>query len=76
LDSLQARRGELERERDELVKERNASVNKAAMRKATAKLDKLEAEYQLNVAVISYKTQEVEKRHREIDTEVEAPKAK
>lgn len=76
LDSLQARRSELERERDELVKDRNASVNKAAMRKATAKLDKLEAEYQLNVAVISQKTQDLEKRHREIDTEVEAPKTK
>ena len=92
LDSLQARRSELEHERveahartpsvfmeherDEMVKERNASVDKAAMRKATKKLDTLEAEYQLNVAVISYKTQEIEKRHREIDTEVEAPKAK
>jgi len=76
LDSLQARRSELEHERDELVKQRNAAVDKAAMDKATAALDKKETEYQNNVALISQKSKDLEKRHREIDTEVEAPKAK
>lgn len=76
LDSLQARRSELEHERDELVKQRNVAVDKAAMDKATAELDKKETEYQENVASISQKSNALEKRHREIDTEVEAPKAK
>jgi len=76
LDSLQARRSELEHERDELVKERNAAADKVAMDKATAQLDKKETEYQENVALISQKSKDLEKRHREIDTEVEAPKAK
>lgn len=76
LDSLQARRNELERERDELVKQRNVAVDKVAMDKATAELDKKETEYQDNVALISQKSKDLEKRHREIDTEVEAPKAK
>lgn len=76
LDSLQARRSELEHERDELVKQRNVAVDKQAMDKATAELDKKEAEYQDSLALISKKTQDLEKRHREIDTKVEAPKAK
>jgi len=75
LDSLQAKRSQLERERDELVKQRNAAVDKAAMDKATAELDRKEKEYQDNVAVISQKSKDLEKRHREIDAEVEAPKA-
>jgi tetratricopeptide (TPR) repeat protein len=76
LDSLQARRSQLERERDELVKQRNVAVDKVAMDKATAELDKKETEYQDSVALISQKSRDLEKRHREIDTEVEAPKAK
>jgi tetratricopeptide (TPR) repeat protein len=76
LDSLQARRSQLERERDELVKQRNVAADKVAMDKATANLNKKEQEYQDNVALISQKTQDVEKRHREIDTEVEVPKTK
>lgn len=76
LDSLQAKRSQLERERDELVKQRNVAAGGALMEQATAQLDKKEKEYQDNVALISQKTQDVEKRHREIDTEVEAPKAK
>ncbi|HST79434.1 MAG TPA: hypothetical protein VLN58_13190, partial [Verrucomicrobiae bacterium] len=75
-DSLQARRSQLERERDELVKQRNVAASGAVMEQVTAQLDKKEKEYQGNVALISQKTQDVEKRHREIDTEVEAPKAK
>jgi prefoldin subunit 5 len=46
------------------------------MDKATAELDKKETEYQNNVTLISQKSKDLEKRHREIDTEVEAPKAK
>jgi hypothetical protein len=46
------------------------------MDKATAELDKKETEYQDSVALISQKSRDLEKRHREIDTEVEAPKAK
>jgi tetratricopeptide (TPR) repeat protein len=76
LDLLQARRTQLERERDELVKQRNGASGGAMMEQATAQLNKKEKEYQDNVALISQKTQDVEKRHREIDTEVEAPKAK
>lgn len=76
LDSLQARRSQLERERDELVKQRNVAGSGALMEQATVQLDKKEKEYQENVALISQKTQEVEKLHREIDTQVEAPKAK
>jgi len=76
LDSLQARRGQLERERDELVKQRNVAVDKVAMDQATAELNKKEQEYQDNMALISQKSNALEKRHREIDTEVEAPKAK
>jgi len=76
LDSLQARRSQLERERDELVKQRNVAVDRGAMDKTTAALDKKEQEYQDNVALISQKSKDLEKRHREIDTEVEAPKAK
>ena len=76
LDSLQARRSQLERERDELVKQRNVAASGAVMEQFTAQLNKKEKEYQDNVALISQKTQDVEKRHREIDTEVEAPKAK
>jgi hypothetical protein len=66
----------LERERDELVKQRNVAVDKVAMDKATAELDRKETEYQDSVALISQKSRDLEKRHREIDTEVEAPKAK
>lgn len=76
LDSLQARRSQLERERDALVKQRNVAVDKAAMDQATAELNKKEQEYQDNMALISQKSNALEKRHREIDTEVEAPKAK
>ncbi|HKW74125.1 MAG TPA: tetratricopeptide repeat protein [Terriglobales bacterium] len=76
LDSLQARRSQLERERDELVKQRNAAAGGALMEQVTAQLNKKEKEYQDSVALISQKTQDMEKRHREIDTEVEAPKAK
>jgi tetratricopeptide (TPR) repeat protein len=76
LDSLQAKRSQLERERDELVKQRNVAAGGALMEQVTAQLNKKEKEYQDNVALISQKTQDVEKRHREIDTEVEAPKAK
>jgi len=76
LDSLQATRSRLERDRDELVKQRNGAADAAAMDKATAALDKKEQEYQENVALISQKSKELEKRHREIDTAVEAPKAK
>lgn len=76
LDSLQARRSALEHERDALVKQRNDAANKVEMDKATAELDKKETEYQNNVTLISQKSKDLEKRHREIDTEVEAPKAK
>ena len=76
LDSLQARRSELEHERDALVKQRNVAVDRVAMDQATVELNKKEQEYQDNMALISQKSNALEKRHREIDTEVEAPKAK
>ncbi len=75
LESLQAKRSQLERERDELVKQRNAAMDKTAMDKATAELDRKEKEYQDNVAVISQKSKDLEKRHREIDAEVQSTKA-
>jgi tetratricopeptide (TPR) repeat protein len=76
LDELESERSQLERERDALTKKRNAAPSKAAMKKITKELDQKEAEYQLNLAVISAESQKLEKRHREIDTVVEAPKAK
>lgn len=76
LNELQVKRSQLERERDALVQQRNVAASGALMEQATAQLNKKEAEYQDNIALISQKTQDLEKCHREIDTEVEAPKAK
>jgi len=50
--------------------------DKVAIPIGLAELDKKETEYQDSVALISQKSRDLEKRHREIDTEVEAPKAK
>jgi tetratricopeptide (TPR) repeat protein len=76
LDSLQAKRSQLERERDDLIKQRNTAADGAAMAKATAQLEQKAKEYQNNLSVISEKSKELEKLHREIDAEVESPKAK
>jgi hypothetical protein len=76
LDALQIKRSQLERERDELTKRRNEAPDKAAMKKISDQVEQKAREYQDNLAVISEKTQDLEKRHREIDAQVAPPNAK
>jgi hypothetical protein len=76
LDALQAKRSQLETERNELIKQRNAATDPAAMKKLSEQVNHKDKDYQANLADISKKTQLVEKRHREIDTKVDSSNAK
>ena len=46
------------------------------MEKLSGQLEQKSREYQDNLEIVTEKTQDLEKRHREIDAQVEPPKAK
>lgn len=71
LTELQTKRRELDTQRTALTKERNLTMDPAAMQKLTEQLDKKNKEFADNLTAISEKTEQIEKRHREIDNAVE-----
>lgn len=70
LADLQTIRTQLGTERDQLVKARNFEKDEATMKWISEQLDIKEAAYQANLKAITDKAAVVEKRHRQIDTEV------
>lgn len=70
ISELQSKRSLLNSEREELIRERNLSNDKALMQNISEKLALKEKEYQINLKVISDKEVAVKKLHRKIDNEV------
>lgn len=73
LDTLQARRTQLDTEREELVKERNTAAGTARMAELTVKLEEKNRAYQNNLAAVAVQEQKVQRTKRTIDAEVEQP---
>ncbi len=76
MESLQAKRQELDVQRTKLAVQRNTTNDPGTMRNLTKELDKAEQAYQRNLVEISSKTATIEKLKRTIDAEVEAPAGK
>ena len=67
LTDLQAKRHELQAQREELIKQRDTEKDPEVMKQLTTQLDEKNTAYQANLTAITEKTDQIEKRHREID---------
>jgi hypothetical protein len=67
LSKLESKRMQVDKELNQLTAQRNAAKDPGTMKELTKKLDQENKVKQANLVAITNTTQEIEKRHREID---------
>lgn len=75
LTVMQAKRSTLEQERNQLVRLRNLTVDKAKTQELSVLVQEKEAAYQASLQEVFVQTEKLEERHREIDSTIGADPA-